>query len=300
MTAKNQGHKDGLYFVMWKLDRIAKNELNKGQTTAFKRCSTASEAKRYRRTLHEFEQLQKKTELLNAETAAVGMGTIAVEKAKIVKELELAARKAGIELTPEVVANIQKEAEAYAAAKKALDEKKASMEAVKELQNFIGSGIASFFSDIVSGGKNASDAMMNLTKKLADAALQAALLGQGPLAKIFGMAGSGGGVGGVLGMIFGSIGFGGMRAAGGPVSSGRAYVVGEKRPELFIPTSSGRIVPKVPQGGSTYAPVYNIDARGADAAAVARIERSLDQRDRQFSQLTQSSNRMTQVRGVRP
>jgi hypothetical protein len=45
---------------MWKLDRIARNELNKGQTTAFKRCSTASEAKRYRRTLHEFEQLQKK------------------------------------------------------------------------------------------------------------------------------------------------------------------------------------------------------------------------------------------------
>ena len=60
MTAKNQGQKDGLYFVMWKLDRIAKNELNKGKTTAFKRCSTASEAKRYRRTLHEFEQLQKK------------------------------------------------------------------------------------------------------------------------------------------------------------------------------------------------------------------------------------------------
>jgi hypothetical protein len=60
MTAKNQGQKDGLYYVMWKLDRIARNELNKGQTTAFKRCSTASEAKRYRRTLHEFEQLQKK------------------------------------------------------------------------------------------------------------------------------------------------------------------------------------------------------------------------------------------------
>jgi general stress protein 26 len=38
MSAKNQGHKDGLYFVMWKLDRLAKNELNKGQTTAFKRC----------------------------------------------------------------------------------------------------------------------------------------------------------------------------------------------------------------------------------------------------------------------
>jgi phage-related minor tail protein len=31
------------------------------------------------------------------------------------------------------------------------------------------------------------------------------------------------------------------RATGGPVSPGRAYVVGERGPELFVPTSSGRI-----------------------------------------------------------
>ncbi|HWF03149.1 MAG TPA: hypothetical protein VHA06_05645, partial [Candidatus Angelobacter sp.] len=30
---------------------------------------------------------------------------------------------------------------------------------------------------------------------------------------------------------------------GGGVSPGKAYVVGEKRPELFLPTSAGRIVP---------------------------------------------------------
>lgn len=31
------------------------------------------------------------------------------------------------------------------------------------------------------------------------------------------------------------------RATGGPVSPGRAYVVGERGPELFVPTSSGRV-----------------------------------------------------------
>jgi hypothetical protein len=31
------------------------------------------------------------------------------------------------------------------------------------------------------------------------------------------------------------------RATGGPVSPGRAYVVGERGPELFVPTSSGNI-----------------------------------------------------------
>lgn len=31
------------------------------------------------------------------------------------------------------------------------------------------------------------------------------------------------------------------RATGGPVSAGRAYRVGERGPELFVPTASGRI-----------------------------------------------------------
>jgi phage-related minor tail protein len=31
------------------------------------------------------------------------------------------------------------------------------------------------------------------------------------------------------------------RATGGPVSAGRAYMVGERGPELFVPTASGRV-----------------------------------------------------------
>ena len=39
------------------------------------------------------------------------------------------------------------------------------------------------------------------------------------------------------------------RATGGPVSPGRAYMVGERGPELFVPTSSGAVVaPR--QGGA--------------------------------------------------
>lgn len=37
--------------------------------------------------------------------------------------------------------------------------------------------------------------------------------------------------------------FGGGRASGGPVAAGRAYVVGERGPELFVPQSSGQIAP---------------------------------------------------------
>lgn len=55
-----------------------------------------------------------------------------------------------------------------------------------------------------------------------------------------GRAGSGGG----------RIGFG-ARAAGGPVSSGLPYWVGEKGPELFVPGMSGAIVPAGGFGGGT-------------------------------------------------
>lgn len=37
------------------------------------------------------------------------------------------------------------------------------------------------------------------------------------------------------------------REHGGPVQAGNSYIVGERRPELFVPTVGGRIIPKVPE-----------------------------------------------------
>lgn len=65
---------------------------------------------------------------------------------------------------------------------------------------------------------------------------------------------------------------GGYRADGGPVKKGKAYVVGEKRPELFVPDRDGTIIPSLDQmggasggqaggGGGTLV----IDIRGADS-----------------------------------
>lgn len=55
---------------------------------------------------------------------------------------------------------------------------------------------------------------------------------------LFGGAGGGGGIGSAIASIFG-----GFRAAGGPVSAGRAYMVGEKGPEMIVPKSSGTVIP---------------------------------------------------------
>ncbi len=57
--------------------------------------------------------------------------------------------------------------------------------------------------------------------------------------------------------------FGGARAAGGPVASGSTYMVGERGPELFVPSSSGTIVPNHMLGGGAVNVVVNVDAKGS-------------------------------------
>ena len=52
------------------------------------------------------------------------------------------------------------------------------------------------------------------------------------------------------------------KAEGGAVSAGQPYIVGEKRPELFVPSTNGYIHPTVPNGGVTinFKGVFGSDA----------------------------------------
>lgn len=74
---------------------------------------------------------------------------------------------------------------------------------------------------------------------LGDIAAQAVSAGIGSLGGAAGGGGSSGvlGLGSLIGSIFGLPG----RATGGPVAPGRGYLVGERGPELFVPTSAGRV-----------------------------------------------------------
>ena len=89
----------------------------------------------------------------------------------------------------------------------------------------------------------------------------------------------GGGLGGAVGELFKWFGsFGGARANGGPVQAGRPYLVGERGPELMVPSSSGTVVPNGAMGGPqiTYAPVFQFTDASAEQMgrirAVARAE----------------------------
>ena len=123
----------------------------------------------------------------------------------------------------------------------------------------------SAFQRIVMGGEKATDVIKDLVKQLVDAAMAALLFGQGPLAGLFNQS-SGNALygtapsGGLFGQLFG-------RAGGGHVNAGRPYMVGEHRPEIFVPKQSGSIMPGTMRGGGN---VTIIDQRSNAPAVETR------------------------------
>lgn len=71
----------------------------------------------------------------------------------------------------------------------------------------------------------------------------------------------------VVSALFGAPG----RATGGPVSAGRAYRVGERGPEWFVPTSSGRVEAA---GGGARNIAITVNVRGDGASDPKRLEQT--------------------------
>lgn len=93
---------------------------------------------------------------------------------------------------------------------------------------------------------------------------------RGDLRGVFG-GGAGGGIVASLASAAAAL-FGGApgRATGGPVSAGRPYVVGERGPELFVPTAAGRIEPGGGARGDVHITVNVAAPRDAAPAFMAR------------------------------
>jgi hypothetical protein len=80
-------------------------------------------------------------------------------------------------------------------------------------------------------------------------------------------------------------------------------IAGLKPDEVPAILQKGEVVlPKgaqSPSSGATFAPVYHIDARGADAAAVARLEAGLAKTNREMQARIESGVRNAQKRNVK-
>ncbi|MGA0615321.1 hypothetical protein [Paracoccus sp. KR1-242] len=152
----------------------------------------------------------------------------------------------------------------------------------------------------IVAGESFSDVLQNLALMMAKAAAQAALFGEGPMAR----GGGSGLLGGLLAAVTGFLGGGGdplvaarrgaglpARAGGGPVKAGMPYLINENTPrsEVWVPSHSGAVL-NVQQAqaalGSrrgtafSFSPTTHISVQGsADDRTVEKISRELDRRD---------------------
>jgi tape measure domain-containing protein len=150
-----------------------------------------------------------------------------------------------------------------------------------EIGQSVEQGIVSNLTDAVMGTKSLADAAISvlndLKRKLVEVAMQRAVSGIGNkiggfLGGMFGGGKKSGGLfsgGGGGGVGFGSVNLGissGLGFAnGGRPPVGKASLVGERGPEVFVPTSSGTIIPNnmIGGGGVTNMVTVNVDASGA-------------------------------------
>ena len=113
---------------------------------------------------------------------------------------------------------------------------------------------------------------LSVLAEIANSAVRSALGG--------GDSGGGGQGGGLLALGLSALGsiLGGSpgRATGGPVSPGRAYMVGERGPELFVPTSSGAVVAPSQSGARDVRISIAVNApAGSAPEALARSSRQV-------------------------
>jgi hypothetical protein len=235
-----------------------------GGATASRKSATAA-------TDRQAEAVKRLIAELEEELSLVG----ASDQAKRAAE---AARKAGAAATDEERQRVVALTEAIYQQQHALDEAKKADEARKQSLSSLFDMAGDALGSIADGSVKAEDAIKKLAIQLGIAAAQAALLGTGPLAGLFGSGGIGSlfdGGGGSSAIPWAEDIF---RASGGPVKAGQPYIVGEKRPELFVPDVSGSILPSVPSslatGGSAsaagptivYSPTYNFSGTSEEMA----------------------------------
>jgi hypothetical protein len=118
---------------------------------------------------------------------------------------------------------------AAGAVRELADESKQLKDVGADLSQSLGQQFSSMFEGLITGTKSAGEAIKGLLQNLAKLLINRAFNAL--------FAGFGGGGGFLSGL------FGGFRASGGPVSGGKAYVVGERGPELMVPNMSGTVIP---------------------------------------------------------
>jgi tape measure domain-containing protein len=256
------------------------------------------------------EQAQKRITVQNAETAAINQGTAARERARLVAELETAAKQAnaaaGLENTEVTAAQREKinaladamyrSAQAAEAANSPLAQyAREAANVGEQLQEAAVSGLKSFEDALLSIGDK--------TKSVADQFREMAASIIRDLARIAIRSQITGPIAAALGGMFapGAGGFAGFFAGGGTLGAGKWGIAGERGPEVIHGPAQITPIGKMAgaAGGITINMPVNLSAPGADPAQLGRLTVQVQELQRTLPQQVSSMIHRQQTRGGR-
>jgi hypothetical protein len=217
----------------------------------------------------EVARLTRRTGLLKIEADAVGREEGAAAKAEAAFRLLEAAKKADLAVTPALRAEVDRVAEAYGAATAQVERAEAAQRAAQSASRELGSALADSFKGAILHGERLTTVVARLATTLASRGIDRAFDG------LFGRGSPGSDLVGdaldSLGLTQNPTG----RAAGGLVTPGVAYTVGESGRETFVPLQPGRILPAT-HGVAAPAPAptvqVSVSIATADAPSFHRAE----------------------------
>lgn len=217
----------------------------------------------------QIDSIKKHIAVMNASTEAVGLSAGAQERLRV--EAVLTQAVLDNDKSPEAYAARIKEIGAAAEdASNRLHAKQFVFNEMISASRELGSALSEAFKGAIIQGQTFDQVLNSLVQRLESKAFD----------KLFDLAFApqGASTNSLFGQLLTSL---TGKAAGGPVNAGQPYVVGEKGPELFVPSKSGMIVPNkvTAQGGQVGEKTLNVsvDVSGAngDAAIEAAVNRGV-------------------------
>lgn len=179
----------------------------------------------------------------------------AILEAKLVgneREVRLALkiRDATRDLAPEFANVIEQKLRGVDALEKqveAAEKLKKQTDLLAGVWSGVGNEVKGIFDALISGTQDWNSVLTDTLRSLSNLLINAG----------FSAIGQSAGKDSLLGKLFG-----GFRANGGPVSPGKSYMVGERGPEMFVPSGKGSIVANKDLGGGTVINITNNIAEG--------------------------------------
>lgn len=279
-----------------------------GKGTKFKDKDKGGGGSNKDETSAEEKQIERFILTLEKEARALKAEAENFFRSNLEKQTAINLAKAGDKATDEQRKKIEEATKAIVEQQEELRKLKMAKEGLNEAFAFGGSMLLDFTNGLIEGQK-AGDLFKNSLKRITSALLEMAILGQGPLAKLFGTSGVDGAPGGLIGALLGgfkggafSFGGGGggvinavgdvggmARMAGGGVGqAGQWAMVGENGPELIRFGRSGRVFPTsqtrgmLGGSGGGGATVYVSVAANGDATIKALVASGVAQGLRQY------------------